>query len=115
MNTMLIQRARLYKAVCAVQRSNKGFYSTPTASSSAHVHAQPMQPPSSGTASVWEAAGRILEFAEKDMTPVTLEYLLDLSPKNPRGCALYVFNELPIRLARRVQGVCFSLCVRTTG
>jgi hypothetical protein len=86
----------------------KRLFVSPSTASPPTAMAPPLTPGtpanSNTTASVWEAAGRILEFSEKDITPVTLEYLLDLSPKNPRGCALYVYNELPIRLARRVQG-----------
>ncbi len=110
---MMQQRARLFNK--GFLSNNRRLYSTnPNVFAPQPISAtQPTH--SSNTASVWEASARILEFAEKEMTPVTLEYLLDLSPKNPRGCALYVYNELPIRLARRVQGVPVCLTCNPTG
>ena len=46
----------------------------------------------------------IKDYASRPLTPVTLHHLLEMGQKNRLGTAQYVHHELPIRLARRLQG-----------
>jgi hypothetical protein len=51
---------------------------------------------------VWLNSQLVSEFAEHPITPVTLDYLLNL---DKHTAAMYAHNELPIRLARRVRAI----------
>ena len=56
--------------------------------------------------SSWPLRTRIEEYANKDISRVTLEDLLELGKKKDLlGCAQYAHHELPVRLARRVKGI----------
>ena len=54
---------------------------------------------------VWLSSPLISQYAQRNINPVTLQYLLNLGQhKSISECALYARRELPIRLARRVRG-----------
>lgn len=53
---------------------------------------------------VWSNSQLVGEYAELPITPVTLDYLLNLK-QDIVDCALFSHNELPKRLARRVRAI----------
>ena len=55
---------------------------------------------------VWQQSSLIGQYATKPLAPLTLSRLLDIAKaRDVTACALYVHNELPARLARRVAAI----------